>query len=119
MPDFNFFRWVFIAIALFFISPGTIHAIRFARSGLTFTINKTTGLIYRNDQPVGICTAVEKVLLRTIQRAEFEDTYRLSLVMKNHKKLFLAQTYNFDTIYLAAKEIAELLDVEIYWMWRP
>ena len=84
------------------------------RDGLTFTIDRATGSITRNDRQLGSFGDIETVQLRTIHDSESADEYRLSLVTKDQQKLFLGQTSDRDTIMAAADEIADLIDVPIH-----
>lgn len=102
---------VVILIAMFlFVVQGSHLAI--VCWGLAYSFDPDTRTIRKNKESIAGFDEVEGIQVRTIE-SDGASEYRLSIILRDDRKVCLAQTRNEECVMRIADEVADLLEVPI------
>jgi len=101
------FFWVCPLFAL----PSILRLSREVQLGVHYQLSRDTGVIAKNGAAMALLGDVDRVQIRTLPGGQdWHDEYRLTLVLKDERKLKIHQTFEWDEIAGLADDLADFLE---------
>ncbi len=108
----NYMSIIFFLAPLFSIFE-IIRSIKIIYGADVFYFNKIRKEIFQDKIKLGNFSDVDFIQIRTISNSESANDYRLSIVFKNEKKVFLDQLQDYDKICEIADGLSDVIDTSI------